>query len=126
MADAVEQRACIFRPDLAGNVPFVDGNQQRAPFLDRHAGDLQVLVFQPLGRIEQQHHHLGEVDSAARIGDGELFQLVLHLGALSHAGRVDQANVARLAGLGVDPLPVDRDGIAGDARFRPRQQPVLP
>ena len=41
------------------------------------------------------------------------------------AGGVDQANGAVVAGLGIDPLPIDRDCIAGDARFGAGEEAVL-
>ena len=70
----------------------------------------------------------------AGIGYGELFQLVIDLGALAHAGGIDQADPA----VGIDavelfflgqciimPDPVDGDAVAGNARFRTGNQPVL-
>ncbi len=44
---------------------------------------------------------------------------------LAHARGVDQPHLALLAIFRIGPQPVDRDRIAGDARFGPGQQPVL-
>ncbi len=82
-------------------------------------------MLEPLRGVEQQHHHFGEIDRAMGIGDRHFLQLVLHLGALAHACGVDQVDVALFAGLGVGPLIVDRDRIAGDPGLGPGQQAVL-
>jgi hypothetical protein len=61
-ADAVEQRTAAFR-----HVPFVDRDQERAAFLQHMIGDAQVLRLQPTRGVEQEDHHLREVDRAAGI-----------------------------------------------------------
>ena len=62
---------------------------------------------------------LGKADGAQAVGDRQLFQLFLHPGLAAHAGGVEQLDRAAV------PVPVDRDGIAGDAGFRAGQQPLL-
>lgn len=47
------------------------------------------------------------------------------IGALAHAGGVDQADLADFLRLGIGPFPIHRDQIAGDARFRSGKQAVL-
>ena len=79
----------------------------------------EVLRLKPLGRIEQQHHHLGKVDRAQAIGDGQLFELVLDLGALAHTGCVDQFDSPPL------PLPGHGNGIARDPGLGTGDQPVI-
>ena len=65
----LEASSVPFRPDasLTGHVPFVDRDHQRAPFLQAHVGDFEILMLQPLGRIQQQHDDFGEIDGVARI-----------------------------------------------------------
>ena len=82
-------------------------------------------MLKALRRIEQQHHDLGKIHRPAGIGDRQLFQLLGDIAFLAHARRVDQTNLARLAGLGIGPVPVDRNRIAGNSRFRPGQQPIF-
>ena len=82
-------------------------------------------MFEPLGRIEQQHDDLGEIDGPARIGNRQFLELVDHAGTLAHAGGVDQADLAGLVGLGIEPFPVDGDGIAGDPGLGTGQQAVF-
>jgi hypothetical protein len=69
--------------------------------------------------VHDQHHDLGEGDGADGVLGGELFQLLLNLRLLAQAGSVDQAHLL------VAPDPVDRDGVARDARFRTGQQTLL-
>ena len=117
--DAVEKGTGLGR-----HIPLVDGDNQRAPFVQHTARDLEILVLQSLRRVEQQHHDFGEIDRALRVGDRQLFELVGHAGAFAHAGGVDQANRAQLAVGRVGPVPVHRDRVARDPRFRPGQQPI--
>ena len=96
--------------------------------------DPKVLGLQPLGRIEQQDHHFGKIHRVASIGDRQLLQLVIDLGTLAHAGGVDQPDRAVgldaielffLGQLVIMPDPVDRDAVAGNARFRTGDHPVF-
>ncbi len=108
-------------------VPFVERDDEGAAFLQHLVGDAKVLRLKAARGIEQKHDDFGEVHSVQAVRNGELFELVLHFGALAHAGRVDQADGAGVGFLiaRVGPFPVDRDRVTGDARFRAGQQAVF-
>src|SRR3546814_12271657 len=78
VADAVEQRRGIL-----GDIPFVERDDQRAAFLQHLVGDAQILRLQPLGRIEQQHEDLREVDRVQRLPYPQFLQYVDTPGALA-------------------------------------------
>ncbi len=132
--NAVEKAAGVL-----GNIPFVDGDDECAAFLDNMVGDFQVLYLKTFGRIEQQYDDFGKVDGVAGVGDRQLFELVLHLGPLAHPGGIDQANPAfvlqwrnialfigfALFRVRIVPNPLDRDAVARNARFRPGNQTLL-
>ena len=77
---------------LVDEVPLVERDDQRPALLESGVGDSQILRLEPQRRVEQEHDDLGEIHRPARVGDGELLKLVLDLGALAHAGGVDQAD----------------------------------
>ena len=122
-----------------GHIPFVDRDDEGAALLNDMVRDLQILHLKTFGRIQQQHHHFGKVDGMARVGHGQLFELVLYLGTLAHPCGVDQAHTAfgqhrwdvalfvGLAFLGtwVCPDPIDRNTVAGNPCLGPRYQPVF-
>ena len=62
---------------LADQIPFVDGDDERAPLLLDQIGDLQILLLERLLRIERQHHDLGKADRLQRIADRKLLGLAL-------------------------------------------------
>ena len=71
-------------------------------------------------RVEQHHHHLGELDRPQPVGDRQLLELPLHLRLLAHAGGVEDAE-RRAA-------PVrPRTAIASRVMpgLRPGQQPLV-
>ena len=102
-------------------------------------GNFQVLDFQTFGRVQKQYDDLGKIDGVSRIGHRQLFKLVLHLGALAHPCRIDQAHapfgqhrgdIAFFIGLAlfrawVVPDPVHRNTVAGNPRLRAGNQTVL-
>ena len=61
------------------------------PSCSTRVGDAQILRLEPARRVEQQHDDFGEIDRVERVGDRQLLQLVLHLGALAHARRCRSA-----------------------------------
>ena len=100
-------------------------------------------MLKALCGIQQQYDNFSKINRAAGIGDRQLLQLFGHIAFLAHAGGVDQADFAgpivewlvgfvgaffgrRLfGGARIGPLPINRNGIAGDASLWPRQQAVL-
>src|SRR5439155_6852020 len=87
--DAVEQAA-----GMLGYVPFVDRDDERPALLEDVVGDAQVLRLEATGAVKEEDDDLGEIDRAERVGDGELLELVLDLGLLAHARRVDEPHRA--------------------------------
>ncbi len=100
-------------------IPFVHADDERAAFALDQIGDAQVLLLERRLRIHQHDHHFGEADRIERVGDRELFELLLDPRLAPHArGVVDAKTPAA-------PLEVDRDGVARDAGFRPGEQTLL-
>ena len=58
---------------------------------------MQILLLERDRRVEQHHHDLGEADRAQRVGDRELFELVLDAGAAAQARGVEQLELAARA-----------------------------
>ncbi len=63
-------------------VPFVHADDERAAFALDQIGDAQVLLLEGMPDIHQQHHDFGEAHGVERIGDGQLFQLLVDLARL--------------------------------------------
>ena len=101
--------------------------------------NLQVLHFQTFGCVQKQYDDLGKIDRVAGVGHRQLFKLVLHLGALAHPCRIDQAHAPfgqhrgdiaffiglRLFRAWVGPDPVHRNTVAGNSCLRAGNQTVL-
>ena len=58
-------------------IPLGDADHQRAALALDQVGDAQILLLEQMLGIHQQHHHLGEADGVDRVGDRELFELLL-------------------------------------------------
>jgi len=97
----------------------VDRDHQRPPLLDHPAGDREILLLGHVGGVEHDDHHVGEPDGVERVGNRGSLELLLDAAAPAHAGGIDQPH--RPAA----PLPVDTNGVARDARLRPREDPLL-
>ena len=95
-------------------VPFVDRDDHGAAFLLDQIGDALVLLLEGVVDVEQHHHDFGEADGVERVGDRQLFQLLLDARAAAHAGGVVQAESLAV------PVEIDGDGVAGDAGLRRR------
>ena len=100
-------------------VPFVHADHQRAPFALDQIGDAKVLLLERPFRVHQQDHHFGKAYGVERVGDRELFELLLDPGAAAHARGVVNTKLPAV------PVDFDRNGVAGDAGLGPRQQPLL-
>ena len=94
-------------------------DDQRAALALDEIGDAKVLLLERLLRVHQQDHDFGETDGIERIGNRELFELLLDPGTAPQPGGVVNAEGSIL------PSQIDRDGVAGDAGLGPRQQPLL-
>ena len=94
-------------------IPLVETDNQGTPLLDHLPGNPEVLLFKAFLPIEQEDHHLGKVDRPLGVGSRKPFDPVGHFGAAAQPGGIDQPEGLPLV------FPIDRYGIAGDARLRP-------
>ena len=104
---------------VGDQVPLVEHDHQRPAFLHHQPGDGQVLALQRHGGVDDQRHHLGELQRVQGGRGRELLQLGRDLGLAAQPGRVDQLDLAALL---VQP---QGDAVAGQAGLRAGQQPVL-
>ena len=100
-------------------IPFVDRDDDGAAFLLDQIGDALILLLEGVLDIEQHDHDFGEAHRVERVGDRQLFQLLVDARAAAHAGGVVDAEFLAV------PIEIDRDGIARGAGFRRGQQPLL-
>ena len=100
-------------------IPFADREDQRAAFLLDQIGDALVLFLERALDVDQHDDDFGKAHGVERVGDRELFQLLLDARAAAQAGGVVEAELPAL------PCKIDRDGVARDAGFRPGEQPLL-
>ena len=100
-------------------IPFVDGDHERAALALDQIGDAQILLLELVLRVHHQHDDFGEADRAQRVRDRQLFQLLLDPRAAPQAGGIEHAEFAAL------PVDLDRDGIARGAGLGAGQQPLL-
>src|SRR6185312_8917227 len=66
-------------------IPFVEGDDEAAPFPLDQIGECQVLLFEGDRGIEQQHDDLGILDRAQGIGHCKLFELLRDARAAANA-----------------------------------------
>ena len=104
---------------LVLQIPFVDRNDDGAAFLLDQVGDALVLLLEGVLDVEQHHRDLGEAHGVERVGDRQLFQLLIDARAAAQAGGVMQAEFLPV------PFEIDGDGVAGRAGLRRSQQPFL-
>ncbi len=69
--------------------------------------------------VEQHHHDFGEAHRVERIGNRQLFQLLVDAPAAPNAGGIVDAEFLAM------PVEIDRDGVARGAGFRRGQQALL-
>ena len=100
-------------------IPLVEADDDRPPLAFAEVDDCQVLLLEGDRRIQQDDHDLGEFHRTNGICRREFLDLVLDSGALAQAGSVENLDLATA------PFPVEADGIASDARFRPGQKAFL-
>ena len=113
-AQALERTGTLFN-----EVGLAQPDDQRAPLALDQVGDAQILFLERPFRIHQQDHHLGEANGIERVGNGQLFELLLDPGPAPHPCGIVHAEALAVPG------QFDRDRIAGDAGLRTGQQPLL-
>ena len=104
---------------MVGHIPFVERDDQRPSLFDHPGCDLEVLHFEPAGRVEQKNDHFGVINGPASIGDRQALQLVLDLGPFPEARRIDQADLAPL------PIPINADRIPSDPGLGAGNHPIF-
>src|SRR5690606_10785693 len=109
------QQRLLFRDE----VPFVDGDYERAAFLGDEATEGEVLVLERRLCIDQQDDNLCETDRAERIGGRELLRSFGHLRLAPQPRRVDQAQLPPA------PCEIDRDGVTRETGLWAGQQTLL-
>ena len=77
-------------------VPLVHAEHERPALALHQIGDAQVLLLERTLDVHQHDHDFGEADRVERVGDGELFELLLDARLAPHAGGVEQAELAAL------------------------------
>ena len=99
---------------LLDEVRLAQPDDQRAALALDQVGDAQILFLERPFRVHQQDHHFGEANGIERVGDRQLFELLLDPGAPPHARGVVDAEALAVPG------QFDRDGVARDAGLRAR------
>ena len=92
-------------------VPFVDRNNNGAPFPLDKVGNPDVLLLERGLRVNDHDDDFGETDRIERVGHRELFQLLLDARTAAQPGGVMYAEVA------APPIQIDGNRIAGNAGF---------
>ena len=100
-------------------VPLGEDEDQRPALALHQVGDGEILGLEGVGGVHHQHHHLGEGYRADRVLGRELLQGLVDPRLAPQTGGVDQTDAA------LAPVPVHRDGVPGDAGFRPGEQAIL-
>jgi len=96
---------------FSSTIPLVHGDDERGALLPRIVGDLQVLHMHAVGRVHDEHAHVGPLDRPRGAQRRIEFEIVVHLAALAQACRVDEHQGAAL----VQERRVDR--VPGGARL---------
>ena len=104
---------------VGDQVPFVEADHDGPALALGQVDKRQVLLLERDGRVEQHHDHFCKADSAQRISNRELLQLLLDARTLAHAGGVEQLDLVAA------PFPVDGYGVARDAGFGTHKQAIL-
>ena len=74
-------------------IPFVDRDDDRAAFLLDQIGDALILLLEGVLDIEQHDDDFGKAHGVERIGDRQLFELLLDAAAAANAGGVVNAEL---------------------------------
>ncbi len=69
-------------------IPFINGDDEGAAFALHQISQLNVLLVERAGRINEQHHHFGKFHRAQTVGHRQFFQLLRHPRLAPHTGRV--------------------------------------
>ena len=106
-------------PFAGDRVPLVHGHHERPALVDHERQQRQVLLGQPVDRVDQQHAHVRPLDRLQGLDDREDLDLLVDLAATTDAGGVDE-------GVGPPaPLEGDRDRVARGARPVVGDHPLL-
>jgi hypothetical protein len=105
---------------LLDAVPFVDGDDQRAPALQRDAQYACILLGDRVVGVQHHDHHVRLIDRLQRLGDTGALDDILHLRAAAHAGRIDQHEGAAIA------LERHQNAVTRGARFCAGDHPLIP
>ena len=92
---------------MAQAVPFVNDNHQRATAVEDKAQQREILIGNPLPRINHQQHHVGVFDRLQGFNHREFLDDIGDLTAFAHAGGVNQHIFTLVA------LHRDVDAVAG-------------
>src|SRR5579862_528414 len=109
---------CADRTQLCSDqIPFVDGENNGAAFAYNEIGNGEVLLFEGLRRVDQDHHAFGEADGVQGARDRHLFQRLARYARLfAEARRIVQQNLSAV------PIEFCRDRIARDSRLGSRER----
>ena len=92
-------------------VPFVDGDDERAPGVEDVPRDMRILLGNSLLRIEQQHDDVGVLDSLKRLDHREFLDRFGDLAPSAHSGGIDHRVAVTAA------IEVEIDRIARGSRL---------